>query len=198
VSDDLNTYGPQHILSDDPVDVVQQLGMPVNPANDPNAIVLGSDGDPMPHPTGTRMIEKESYERVVEGLKMAADACMHLAKQEPQHAQIWKEIGQTLDKVRLEAVRLAGLDLVMKQLETQGARGNPYTWRRARQRFLDGLRQATGGMRQLATCFRGDLRWSIMAQQLELRERSFRQLLVGKQPAGPAPRLILPPGFVRH
>jgi hypothetical protein len=164
-------------------------------ASDPNAVVLGSDGDPLPHPTGTRMIEKESYERVIEGLKMSADACMHLAKQEPEHGETWKSIGQLLDQIRLQATSLAGLGLTMRQLETEGARGNPYAWKHARKRFLDGLKQATGGMRQLSTCFRGDFRWSIMAQQLERRERSFRQLLTGRQPATPVSRLILPPGL---
>lgn len=184
----------------DPVTAIQQLGLTpgTDPAEDPNAIRLGADGDPLAHPSATRMIEKESYERVIEGLKMSADACMHLAKQEPQDGDKWKSIGQLLDTLRLEAAKLAGLDVVMRQLETQGARGNPYTWRRARRRFLDGLRQATGGMRQLAVCFRGDFRWSMMAQELELREKKFRALLVGKEAPPTRSRLILPPGFVRH
>jgi len=167
--------------------------------DDNNLVVLGADGDPLKHPTATRMIEKESYERVIEGLKMSADACMHLAKQEPQDGDKWKEVGQLLDKVRLEASKLASVDLVMKQLETQGARGNPYAWKRARQRFLDGIRQATGGMRQLATCFRGDIRWSILAQGLEQREKQFRALLIGKQiMTRQPPQIILPPGYVRQ
>ena len=56
------------------------------------------------------------------------------------------------------------------------------------------LKQATGGMRQLATCFRGDFRWSLMAQQLETREKAFRDLLLGKEPRK-ASKLILPPGY---
>lgn len=171
------------------------------PSSDNNLVFLGADGDPLKHPTATRMVEKESYERVIEGLKMSADACMHLARQEPADGEKWKAIGQLLDKVRLEASKLAGLDLVMKQIETQGARGNPYAWKRARQRFLDGIRQATGGMRQLATCFRGDIRWSILAQGLEQREKAFRALLMPgsmRPRQGSAPKIILPPGYVRH
>lgn len=165
--------------------------------DDPNGIPRGRDGDPLPDPRGTRMIERESYERVIEGLKMAADACMHLAKQQPQEGQTWKDIGAILDRLRLEAWKLAGLELSMQVNATAGARGNPYAWKRARQRFLDGLRQATGGMRQLATCFRGDYRWSFMAQELERREAIFRGLLAGRSGPGLKKR-ILPPGFVRQ
>lgn len=184
----------------DPVTAIQQLGAGgTEPAHDPNAIHLGGDGDPLAHPTGTRMIERESYERVIEGLKMAADACMHLAKQEPQDCETWKTIGQRLDKMRLTSCKMAGLDLAMRQLETQGARGNPYAWKHARERLLNGVRQASGGMRQLAVCFRADIQWSIMAQSLDRSERKLRALLVGKtSPSAPASSLILPPGYVRH
>ena len=69
-----------------------------DPANPNNLVVRGQDGDPLP--TGTKMIEVESYERVIEGLKMAADACAHLAKHEPLKASVWSEIAQILDKMR--------------------------------------------------------------------------------------------------
>lgn len=165
---------------------------PDDPNNPNNLVVRGSDGDPVF--TGVKMIEVESIERIVEGLKMSADACQHLAKQEPSHGQVWKEIGAALDRVRLEACKLSGSTNANQSKPTEGARGNPYAWKRARSRFLDGLKQATGGMRQLATCFRGDFRWSLMAQQLETREKAFRDLLLGKEPRK-ASKLILPPGY---
>lgn len=179
-------------MTDDPTPIP---GTPE--AND--LVVRGTDGDPLPDRSRlTAMIEIESYERVIEGLKMSADACMHLAKQEPQHGDTWKSIGQMLDKLRLQACQLAGLQLAMQQRETQGARGNPYTWRKARARFLNGLQQSIGGMRQLATCFRGDFNWALMAQELDRREKSFRDLLYGRKVITPARRLILPEGFTRH
>jgi hypothetical protein len=166
-------------------------------AND--LVVRGTDGDPLPDRSRfTSMVEIESYERVIEGLKMSADACMHLAKQEPQHGETWKSIGQTLDKLRVQACHLAGLTLAMQQKETQGTRGNPYTWRKARDRFLNGLQQSIGGMRQLATCFRADFQWAVMAQELDRRERSFRALLYGKRVLRPVRKLILPEGYTRH
>lgn len=184
-----------------PVDAIQQLGAYAGgegTASDPNAVRLGADGDPISYPTATRMIEKESYERVIEGLKMAADACMHLAKQEPQRCDTWKGIGQKLDGMRLTSCKLAGLDIAMKQLETQGARGNPYAWKHARERLLNGVRQASGGMRQLAVCFRADIQWSIMAQSLDRSESKLRALLVGRDPAPAPSSLILPPGYRPH
>jgi hypothetical protein len=165
-------------------------------AND--LVVRGADGDPIAHPGGTRMIERESYERVIEGLKISADACMHLAKEERQHGETWRAIGQTLDRVRLAAVSLAGIGFTMQQRETQMVTGAPLTWRKSRDRFLEGLRQATGGMRQLATCFRGDFQWSIMAQDLERRQEQFRALLYGRKPRRAIPGLILPEHLTRQ
>ena len=180
-----------------------------DPANPNNLVVLGADGDPVPHPGGTKMIEKESIERVVEGLKMAEDACQHLAKGETVKASIWLDIATILAKMRRDAVKLAGHEMPMSQEQLGHVRGEAYSWIKARRRFLDGMKQATGGMRQLATCFRGDWNWSFMAQQLERHEEKFKRLLLPSnrlQPdaararrimATPSPRLILPAGFGR-
>src|SRR5580704_5059008 len=108
-----------------------------DPQNPNNLVVRGTDGDPIPHPSGTKMLERESYERVVEGLKMASDACVHLAKREPLTASVWSDIALMLDKMRRDAVALGGVDLVMKQQETERVRGEPLSWRAARQKFLD-------------------------------------------------------------
>jgi hypothetical protein len=174
----------------------QPDGTPVPGTPEANDLVVkGPDGDPLPHPDAVRMIEGESYERVIEGLKMAADACVHLAKMEAEHCENWKKVGERLDTIRRSSAELAGLDLPMKQLATGEVRGEPYDWNKARLRFLDGLRQATGGMRQIATCFRGDFRWSLKAQELERGHNYFRALLRGKfnSPLARAkPRLILP------
>ena len=169
-----------------------------DPQHPNNLVVRGRDGDPLPHANATRMIEVESCERVIEGLKMAADACAHLAKHEPLKASVWTDIATILDKMRRDATTLAGIGLTMRQNETQSARGEPYPWRKARDRFLDGIKQATGGMRQLAVCFRSDYLWSFMAQQLERHDKRFRAMLMGQRALPNPSRLILPPGFVRH
>jgi hypothetical protein len=150
---------------------------PDDPANPNNLVMRGADGDPLPHPSGRPITERESYERVVEGLKTAADACQHIAKQETVQVSTWIDMGAMLEKMRVEAVKLAGHDAEMKQEETRAARGDPYSWGKTRERLLDGMRQATGGMRQLATCFGGNSSWLLMAQQLARYEKNLRALL---------------------
>lgn len=178
-------------------------------AND--LIVRGCDGDPLPDPRGTRMIERESYERVVDGLRLAAEGCAHLALHsgrlaetasqagaEEQRQRFFREatqyagIARRLDQCRSIAVEYAGDELPMRQRETQAVRGQPLKFMEAKRRLRDGLTQAAGGMRQLASCFRGDLRWSAMARsienlQLRLKGRSSSLL----QPANRA-RLVMP------
>ena len=162
-----------------------------DPAN-PNNLVQRdpSTGDPLPHPGGTRMIERESYERVVEGLKIASDAAMHMVRHEPEGP--WRALAGKLDQVRRMAVERAGLDLVMKQKETAIVTTSDMGWRQCRDRFREGLRQTSGGCRQLATCFRGDIYWSRMA-----RETDALIAKLNAPAARPAGKLILPDGY-RH
>jgi hypothetical protein len=134
-------------------------------AND--LVVRGLDGDPLPDPRTTAMLERESYERVVEGLKLASDAAVHLARQEPENQAVWHALARKLDLVRRGAVQVAGIESELKVRQTEEVRGNVLPWRSARDRFRDGVKQAAGGMRQLATCFRLELQWLRMARDLE-------------------------------
>lgn len=199
-------------MSDDPTPIPGTAE-----AND--LVVRGADGDPVNDPRAVRMIEVESYERVVEGLKIASDACRHLAARERmtadtwatagvsdrQHkalggAAAWNEVCGLLDIVRRNAVNLARIDHPGALNATPPLGAAPLPWKEARERFLAGIRQATGGMRQLAVCFRADLHWTQLAQELERRERSFRALLVGRSVIEmPRPRrLVLPPRMGMH
>jgi hypothetical protein len=130
-------------------------------------VVRGPDGDPLPDPRAIVMLERESYERIIEGLKIAADAAMHLAAQELENMSAWLRLAAKLDQVRRAAVQVAGIDSPSKQRETERLRGNALPWRDARGRFREGIKQAAGGMRQLATCFRMELLWLRMARDLE-------------------------------
>ena len=173
-----------------------------DPANPNNLVVRGSDGDPLPHPSGTRMIEKESYERVVEGLKMAADACQHIAKGETVQASTWIDIGQMLDKMRREAVALAGLDLAMKQNETRTMRGEPIRGRsRASVSLMASSKRpaACGNWRHASAAISIGRSWR---SNLSATRKASARLLLGIVPSAmrrPRPgKLILPPGFSRH
>lgn len=142
------------------------------------------------------MIEYESYERVIEGLKIAADACMHLAKREIAYDAIQnrKGLALKLDQCRRMCMQKAGIEDVIRSSPTQEMRGEPLPFKQARNRLLDGLAQAAGGARQLATCFRLDFTWASVAQQLEILERNIRN---PKRMRHQHP-LLLPTGYVMH
>lgn len=148
-----------------------------------------SSGDPVS--SGTRMIERESYERLIEGLRMSADAAQHLSGHEPESAGMWRAISDKLDQVRRIAVQEAGLGLVIKERQTARKDGGDLMrYKPARARFREGLQQASGGARQLATCFRADLKWSLIARQLEeLEQSSLRASVAAMAPQG---RIIRP------
>jgi len=148
---------------------------PTAPLPPKEPIQTDRHGDPLP--VGTAMIERESYERIIEGLKKAADRAAHLAIREAERSitaedaakarSSWANIALRLDLVRKIAIKKAGLEDPISARQTAAVRANPLPWRQARDEFRESLRQASGGCRQLATCFRGDLTWSNVATELE-------------------------------
>lgn len=174
----------------------------------PEGIELDANGDPIRQ--GSLMNERQSYERVVEGLKISSDAAAHLAKIEPESTKQWMAMAKKLDQARRIAVQHAGLGLAMREKETSEVRGDPMHWKIARDRFREGLVQAAGGMRQLATCHRGDFIWSRMATDLEMLELKLRSINPSNalqnrkldrwaaRPARTAGGILLPPGYSRH
>ncbi len=169
---------PDHVTDDD----------------DTKGIQLDAYGDPPRQ--GTRMIEYESYERVIEGLRIAADRCMHIAKWEPTPnlVEVRRGMALRLDQCRRACIQHAGIDDVIRSSPTGDVRGEPLPWKQARNELLEGLTQAAGGARQLATCFRIDLLWSEVARQLENLIGSIRNPKRMRQ-RNP---LLLPTGYVRH
>lgn len=139
---------------------------PILDTNRPDLVVRGADGDPIP--LGSRMIEKESYERIIEGTKMAADAASRLARMESEHIEYWNGWLRRLDAIRKICIQIAGFGDVIKFNETRPSwGGDPGGWTSARKMFREGIKQAGGGARQMATCHRGDLVWSRVASTLE-------------------------------
>jgi hypothetical protein len=171
-------------------------GLPAAPPE--QFIETDANGDPVRQ--GSLMDERQSYERVIEGLKMISDACAHLIRHEPLKAEYWRGFMTRMDQARRICVQYAGLGLAMQQNETAELRGDPLPWKQCRQRFLDGVTQAAGGCRQLATCHRGDLWWTKMADTLDDLARklhAMRRAAVRKA-VREASALILPPGYSRH
>lgn len=175
------------------------LGPDGCPAAAPEQLIeTDANGDPVRQ--GTLMLERESYERVIEGLKMISDACAHLIRHEPLQAEHWRGFMTRFDQARRIAVQQAGLGLTMREKETAEVRGEPLPWKQCRQRFLQGVEQAAGGCRQLATCHRGDLWWSQMAATLDDMSRKLQAMrrAAVRKAVREAPALILPPGYSRH
>lgn len=156
---------------------------------DDGLVRRGTDGDPLP--TGTRMTERESYERVIEGLKIMADAAAHLSFHEDENREKWLGVMLRLDMCRRIAVQKAGIEDPIRQKETERVRRNPIPWRDARDRFRGGGKQAAGGMRQLATCFRIDFTWTQMATLVEGMAKSVTMRAANTTRT----KLILPNGY---
>lgn len=167
--------------------------MTEEPKNDNNLVVIDDHGDVISQDNGVKLLEKESYERVIEGLKISADAAAHIAFREPEHMDYWHKWRFTLDNVRRAAMHISGLELTMKFEATTDPRGEPMPWRTARDRFRDGLKQASGGMSQLATCHRGDLVYARMARDLgEIQQKVSRATVAKTKRAMSSGRLWIP------
>ena len=150
-------------LSDKPLTLPD--GSPVPEKAAPQGIELDRHGDPVRQ--GSAMDERQSMERVIEGLKIASDAAAHLVITDGQNLLLWRGLSKKLDQARRACVQQAGLGLAMKEKQTAQVRGEPMGWRKGRERFREGLLQAAGGMRQIAVCHRGDFWWSKMATEIE-------------------------------
>jgi hypothetical protein len=161
--------------------------------DEPIGIPVDANGDPVRQ--GSLMVERQSYERVIDGLRIAAEACMHLVacQQTTAGRDKLKGLALRLDQCRRLCMVESGLDDPVKASPTAEVRGRPMSFAISHSRLAYGLQQAAGGARQLATCHRGDLTWSKIAERLEALVRVLRR---------PAPRvnsgLLLPAGFLRH
>ena len=165
-------------------------GKPIPEKPKAEGIQVDANGDPVLQ--GTKLIEKESYERVIDGLRIAAEAAAHLVKSEPGNNAQWRGLSKKLDQCRLICVQHAGLGLVIKEKQTQEFTGDTTSWRAARDRFRYGITQSSGGCRQLGACFRMDLWWTRMADELEMIEIKLRPKSPQQLAARNIPKLIMP------
>lgn len=105
---------------------------------------------------GILITDFQSYERVIEGLKKAADAIRHRAAANHRGAaDSWNALADKLDKGRQIAVRMAGFNRLEDGKPTQRVFGGRTLSRtETATRTTDGLRQAAAGCRQISNCHR--------------------------------------------
>jgi len=183
---------PSPATDEFPSDQFREDGTPIPGTPAANDLVkVGRDGDPLPDDRSVAMTERESYERVIEGLKIAADAAAHLWKRTQGAEKLnWMAVASYLDQVRRAATQQAGLEDTIKLSPTERMRGEPMLWAEARNRFRYGCTQAAGGMRQMATCHRANIAFSKGAHELEEMARKTLTILTWREP-------IIRPGKLR-
>lgn len=103
-------------------------------------IVRGRHGDPARDPKAVLMIERQSYERLIDGLRIAAEASMHLARYEAKAQDRWRRSSTTC---AAPPSSMPASRITLRAGPTEEVR------RAARVRPIDGLKQAKGGARQL-------------------------------------------------
>ena len=125
---------------------------------------------------GTLMVEFESYERIVEGLKKASDGARNMARF--KNPDLWNRLAQFLDQVRRAIVQDAGYNRLTDAKDSQVAVGGDMTWTDANTRIVTGLKDASAGARQIALGQRMDLRWTRYANQLDaMRDKAHEMAL---------------------
>lgn len=130
---------------------------------------------------GTRMLEADSFDRVVEGLKIAADGARHLAPWRPE--QEWDNVASLLDSLRIAFARLGRRNVPSDVVPSERVFGPPRMMRmQAYDRVYDGLKQAAGGARQMATGHRNDFKYSQFAAGFDmLRDKCSALVRSGKR-----------------
>jgi hypothetical protein len=117
---------------------------------------------------GIRMLEVDSYERLIAGLITASEGGRMLSHKLGDGR--WDSLSDVLDKIRVSCCRLAGLMRPGDETPTKVRRGSDIfgPMLESYAKIYDGLTAAEAAARQLATCHRGDLRWSQYANSFDL------------------------------
>lgn len=113
---------------------------------------------------GSLMRELESWERVIDGLKMAADGARHMARYgKPDQCNTFASY---LDSIRKAVIKDGGFDRPgdgKDSVVQYGGEGIPLP--EACRRVAAGLKMAAAGADQIAQCQRLDVRWVLYAQK---------------------------------
>lgn len=114
---------------------------------------------------GIQMAEVESLERVIEGLKIAADGARHCAAFRNKDG--WEKIADNLDRMRGVAVTLSGTGNVNAASTRLSIITLALPIEQAFRRYVEGLRQAMGGAKQMATYHRMSMEWLSVVHGIE-------------------------------
>lgn len=113
---------------------------------------------------GTEMRELESWERVIDGLKMAADGARHMARF--RFPDKWNTFASYLDSLRKAVIKDGGFDRPADATDSvQQFGGDGLSWAEAGRRIAEGIKMAASGADQIANCQRLDMRWVIYASK---------------------------------
>lgn len=144
----------------------------------------------LPERLGIRMLEGDSIDRVVDGLKMAGDGMMHLAHWRQDFT--WEVMARGLDALRIKLARLAR-SRPTDEIPSRDPGGmGTLTTIECYERVYDGLSMASRACRQMATGHRGDLRWSKAANDLDKWKDRMSRLVRTRKRQSAAPSILLP------
>lgn len=130
---------------------------------------VGKPGEEIPgdfDQRGSLMREPESYERIIEGLKLASDGARHLAiwGEGPE----WNGLAVIYDKVRMLIAKLGRFNRPSDTRDSLALMTDASLPRReAYARVTAGLKMASAGCSQMALAHRMDMRWSLWSEQLQ-------------------------------
>ena len=115
--------------------------------------------------TGIRMLEVDSYERMIDGMKSAAEGARALAVYLDRDA--FDLLASTLDKTRVAMVRLAARPRAGDTDPTHVKPSTKLTRIEAYNMVYEGLQDASRCARQFGTGHRGHLQWALVAKWID-------------------------------
>ena len=130
---------------------------------------------------GSLMTELESWERVIDGLKLAADGARHIARhRQPDN---WNKLAAFLDQLRKAVIKDGGFDRPQDATESKARTGGEaLRFTDAHRRMMDGLKRAAAGARQISLGQRMDLRWTRYAEQFDVLRDKAHSLALSASP----------------
>ena len=115
--------------------------------------------------TGIRMLEADSYERMIDGMKRASEGARALAVYLDRYG--FDRLAETLDKARVSMVRIAARPRPNDADSTPQKQTTKLTRIEAYNMVYDGLQDAARCARQFGTGHRRHLQWTIVARMLD-------------------------------